>query len=262
MARRDASFRNTTSSLTPPVSWQSTRRGHKISERLARQITDQIITDDLEPGTALPSEAEMTGLYNVARGTLREALRILEVQGVISIKSGPGGGPIVERLGPDDFANMATVHLRSGSCTYRQVLEARLAIDPLMARMSAQSQNPEGLALVKAAIAGADDIAIEDEPEWQRHSGLFHEAVAQMCGNPVLYVLGASLTRVVHRLRARSVTPIEIREETILAHRKIADAITRGHPKEAEELMRSHMKAYVRTMDEAETPGLDRVVDW
>jgi len=259
------SAENGSPSVARLAAWETNRRGQKISERLARQISDHIVFDEVSPGTALPSEAEMTQIYGVARGTLREALRILEVQGIISIKTGAGGGPVVEQLRPDNFANMATFYLRGKTCTYREVLQARLAIDPLMARIAAERRSQEGLNLISSSLPDTDELSVDDVLEWQRLAGDFHEAVARMSGNPVLYLLGASLRQISYRLRVRgalAATPLELREEVVTVHRKIADAIMAGEGVMAEELMRDHMIAYVLAMDKANVPDLDEVVDW
>ncbi len=76
----------------------------KTSERVARDIVHDIAVQRLQPGDALPAEADMIGQYGVSRESLREALRLLEVQGLIAIRRGPGGGPTVGTVDPANLA--------------------------------------------------------------------------------------------------------------------------------------------------------------
>src|SRR6202008_3764003 len=98
-----------------------------------------------KPGDMLPSEADMIATYAVGRATVREALRLLEVQGLIGLKTGPGGGPGVAQLTARHLGDMARLHLKMAGATYGELVRARLAIEPLMARLAAETQDPEGL---------------------------------------------------------------------------------------------------------------------
>ena len=79
---------------------------------LAREIVDDIETNARGPGDRLPREEEMLARYDVARATLREALRFLELQGVIHLQSGRGGGPVVARPQAADFASSMALILQ------------------------------------------------------------------------------------------------------------------------------------------------------
>jgi len=84
------------------------RRQPKTSERIARDIASHIVDNKLAPGTMLPTEREMIESMGVGRTTLREALRLLETRGVLTIKSGPRGGPVVRRPRPSDLSEALT----------------------------------------------------------------------------------------------------------------------------------------------------------
>ncbi len=71
------------------------KRGSKVAEAVARDILAGICNGGLVPGSQLPSEAQMLADYSIGRGSLREALRILEVHGIIRIKAGPSSGSLV-----------------------------------------------------------------------------------------------------------------------------------------------------------------------
>jgi GntR family transcriptional regulator, transcriptional repressor for pyruvate dehydrogenase complex len=81
-------------------------RSLKTSESVARDIVDDIVVRRLREGDNLPPETAMLQQYGVSRETLREGLRLLEAQGLISIRRGPGGGPIVAAIDP---ANLGRV---------------------------------------------------------------------------------------------------------------------------------------------------------
>ena len=72
-------------------------RSPKTSERVARDLVTHIIDNNLAEGTKLPNEKQLAEVFQVGRTTLREALRLLETHGVIIIRPGPGGGPVVRR---------------------------------------------------------------------------------------------------------------------------------------------------------------------
>src|SRR3954454_19262155 len=114
------------------------KRGAKIAEYLAQAIVHEIVSRKLAPGTLLPSEAQMIEDYGVGRGSLREALRILEVQGIIALKPGPNGGPVVEETDVRDFGRMSSLFFHLNGATFNQLLEARLALEPLMVRLAAE----------------------------------------------------------------------------------------------------------------------------
>ena len=114
------------------------KRGSKIAEAVAREILTRICKGGLAPGSQLPGEAQMLADYHVGRGSLREALRILEVHGIIKIKAGPGGGPVVVGTTTNDFGRMATMFFQAGGMTFREVIDARLVLEPLMARLAAE----------------------------------------------------------------------------------------------------------------------------
>jgi GntR family transcriptional repressor for pyruvate dehydrogenase complex len=119
------------------------KRSEKVSESVARRILADITDSAIAPGGQLPSEGEMLRRFAVGRGSLREALRILEVYGVIAVRPGPGGGPVVRSVGSSDFARAATFYFQLGGARFQEVIEARREMEQMMARLAAQVETPE-----------------------------------------------------------------------------------------------------------------------
>jgi GntR family transcriptional regulator, transcriptional repressor for pyruvate dehydrogenase complex len=242
--------------------WKRARRNDKMSERLARQIVNDIVSQNRGPGFKLPAEGDMVRDYHVSRGTLREALRLLEMQGLIEVKPGPGGGPIIAELHPTDFARMLKFHFRIRGSTYRDVLIARLAIEPVMARLAAEASDPKGLAALAKVIERCEQTDLDDEHEWRESSHLFHGVVASMSGNTLLNLLGLSLKHIYHDWATSSITPRRMRAEVLAVHKTIAKAIFAGDGAKAERLMREHMLFYAECSGDLHSTSLDERIRW
>lgn len=258
----DGDAEHLTRTLARAVDWHENRRPEKIAEWLARQIVDEVGQRKLQPGAMLQAEAEMIKTYNVGRATLREALRLLEVQGFIVMKPGPRGGPVLADLSPADFARMGKLHLRTRNSTFREVLQARLAIEPLMARLAAEAQDKEGLKALRKAIEIADEVDLADQAAWQYASDLFHATVASISGNTVLDLLGMFLKEAYHSRPRNALTPVKMRSATREVHREIAQAIFDGDADRAEQLMRDHMLNYAKRSNKFHSASLDEAIPW
>src|SRR5699024_9522175 len=123
------------------IAWE--RRGEKVSSTIAREIVREIAHDHLAPGARLESESVMLERYQVARASLREALRILEVHGLVRMKPGPGGGPVVSEVDSRDFGRMATLFFQVLDIRFAELVEARLILEPLVARLAAERHDAE-----------------------------------------------------------------------------------------------------------------------
>jgi DNA-binding FadR family transcriptional regulator len=203
----------------------------------------------------------MLAEYGVGRASLREALRILEFHGLISIRSGAGGGPVVGGVHTEDFGRMATLYFQAGSMTFRELIEARLILEPVMARLAAERRDPELLDQLLEAGAhrksppGDDDVYLYSSRD-------FHRLVAQMAGNSILYLFGYSLHTIFQDRVRGMLFPVSRRGEVFAAHAAIAQAIADGEPARAEELMREHMARYARYAKRRYPALWDEVVDW
>jgi GntR family transcriptional repressor for pyruvate dehydrogenase complex len=108
-------------------------RGLKTSERVATALVSEIVNSQLQAGDRLPNEAAMVEQFQVGRGSLREALRILEVHGLISMRSGPGGGPVITAVDPRDVARTFSLYLHLRGAKVRELIEASLFMEPMIA---------------------------------------------------------------------------------------------------------------------------------
>ena len=233
------------------------KRGAKIAEAIAKDILTRIRRDGLANGSQLPSEAQMVADYSVGRASLREALRILEIHGLIKIKAGPGGGPVVTGLSTRDFGRMATLYFESGSMTFREVIDARLVMEPMMARLAAERRDPK---LVAELLASG--TVTENDEAYLSSSARFHRLVASMSGNRVLNLLSHSLEDIFHERVSGMLFPVSRRSEVVAAHTAIAKAIAKGKGAEAERLMREHMAEYAKYVGRRHPALMDEVVAW
>jgi DNA-binding FadR family transcriptional regulator len=112
-------------------------RAVKASEQVAQAIVRDMVQRGLGSGERLPGEAAMAASYRVSRATLREALRILEVQGLISLKPGPGGGPTVGTVEPRNLARTQSLYFHLGAARYRDVMAAQVEMESTCARLAA-----------------------------------------------------------------------------------------------------------------------------
>jgi GntR family transcriptional repressor for pyruvate dehydrogenase complex len=235
-------------------------RGEKVASRVARQIVRDIVERDMQPGDPLESESGMLARFGVSRASLREALRILEIQGLITIKPGPGGGPSLAAVDSSDFGRMATLFFQVKRVTLGAVLEARLVIEPVMAGLAATRHDPALNDRLEAVVAQHYNTA--SDTEWIATTQEFHELVCSMSGNPLLNLLALALKDIYTDRVKGYVFPEENRDHVRTTHGKIAKAIVRGDAKTSERLMRDHM-AKLAEFFEARHPGLmDELVDW
>jgi DNA-binding FadR family transcriptional regulator len=244
------------------AAWLGMERAEKVPEIVARRILREVVQKEMRRGDRLPSEAVMLAQFGVGRASLREALRILEIHGLVRIKPGPGGGPVVTEATAADYGASTTLYLHRMGATFRELVEARRVIEPVMARFAAERLTPEVAARLKDAVAAGWD-ALEGRPEdWSDASEAFHSTVASASGNRVLDLYAGALVAIERNRLSPLFTDLEDRRRTLRIHDRIADAVLNRDADRAEELTRKHMQALVETWQSNFARQMSDVIEW
>ena len=239
-----------------------TVRQLKRSESIARMLVDRITSSRLKDGDSLESEIVMMEELKTGRGSLREAFRILELSGVLEVRTGPTGGPIVRDPDISHFGGMWSLFLRMNGCTYRELMEAHMLTVPPIAAIGAKKRNPEHLAALQAAIDLEASIAPEDGHGYMAANAAFHDAIARLADNRAMYLSLRGNHWITSILFAEVVLVAEVQEEVLDAHKHIVKAITDGSPGRAESLMRKHLELSLQYCERKFGTMIDQPVRW
>ena len=236
-------------------------RPRKTATLLAQRIVAEIADRDLPVGTPLPPERDMLEQYGVARGTLREALRFLEIQGVITIKTGPGGGPMVARPESRHLASTIAMMLQLTHTSFRSVLEARAVLEPALARRAAERITDEGLKTLHDSL-DAMRKHIDDVDYFLAENERFHALVAQAAGNQVFAMLITSLNWISDGTPLGVEYPIESREAVCKEHARIYQAIARRDSDRAAAAMAVHIGDFATYLERKFPRVVDAPLRW
>lgn len=224
----------------------------RLSEAAVEQIRDLIFHRELPPGSKLPSERQLAQTLEISRASVREALRVLEIMGLIDVK--PGSGAFVKDR-TEDILLPLPAWLPSHKETLREHFEVRQVIEPRAAAMAAERATPKMIQEMKETLdefvelVEADDLAglmlVDAE---------FHRQVAQATGNKTLSLLMDTITQfLLEGWKASLRVPGRI-EKTTEEHQRILSAIIDKDPDGASEAMAHHLKKAVADLQEM---GLD-----
>ncbi|MBC3191746.1 FadR family transcriptional regulator [Pseudonocardia sp. C8] len=181
---------------------QVVRRG-LLPTHTARRILRDFHERGLEPGDGLADEATLIKRYEVSRGTLREALRLLTFLGAVTVKAGPNGGPRLATPGPDVVASAMGMVVQFRGATLRSVFEARIAVEPAVAALAAAHRTEHDLVLLDDSVDALRRAQRVRGPEYAVHSGRYHLRVAEAAHNDVLATIVPALATMTTTVRWR-----------------------------------------------------------
>jgi DNA-binding FadR family transcriptional regulator len=216
---------------------------------LADTLRERILTGEVLEGTPLPPERAMVDETGLGRGSVREALRVLEAEGLIRTKTGRHGGAFTTLPDESGMARFVSQFVRGRHVPIRALLEARTAIEPNLAYFAALNRTDADVLALKNACAEME--AAPGDPEFGHHNLAWHFAVANASHNELLMAFLTSIANAIasesaaHGFEARAFG--EIRTAVIHAHRGITDAVERREADAAKRRMERHLKAYAAT---------------
>ena len=211
--------------------------GRRLYEQLERLLREYVREHGLQPGDRLPSERVLAEALKVSRASLRQATVSLEVQGLLEVRH--GGGIYVRSLDvdPQRLKEMLTRRRR-----LPDVLEAREAIECMLAHLAAQRRSEEDMAAIDAAIE-AMSAEILNGGIGASSDREFHAAVARGGKNKLLLDVMKALEDPIQETRLESLSEPGRPPRSLADHRRIAEAIRRQDTRGAERAMRRHLRA-------------------
>jgi GntR family transcriptional regulator, transcriptional repressor for pyruvate dehydrogenase complex len=234
-----------------PVAWDAVATTNREKpELIADELRALIVSGKVAEGDSLGREPDLVERFGVSRPSLREALRILEAEGLITVVRGVLGGVVVRAPDVSVTARTAAVLLQSRNVTLGDVHDARSVIEPAAARLVASGSSSSR----KAAVADLEQLieqqrlVIDDPEKFGRANAAFHEQLVVLAGNQTLAIVAEMLNEVV----ARAVTAVSqrgsrdseaTRRRGIRSQERLLELIAVGAGIEAEEHWRAHMTA-------------------
>ncbi len=157
-------------------------------EAVAEEIKSLMARQGLRPGDRLPGESELIGHFGMAKGTIREAMRILETQGLIRTRTGPGGGSFVNEVPRDRAKMLLGNYFYFHDLRVDDIYQLRCLLEPELAAGLAGKLSPEVLAELRAIIRRYDAPSQSPQEERDQHiaSLEFHKVLAREAQNPLL----------------------------------------------------------------------------
>lgn len=200
---------------------------------IADDLRDRILGGEFQEGDQLGTEAELLELFDVSRPSLREALRILEAEGFVSIVRGVLGGVIVHLPDRRMTARAAAVLLHSREVDLADVFETSAILEPAAARLTALGRGRHGAARRLRAVIGEQKLSINDPARFAGAVQRFHQEIIDSAGNKTLVIVTEMLDEVIARaitdIRSRSADePIAYRRRAIRSHEQLAELIDTG----------------------------------
>ncbi|WP_206452743.1 FadR/GntR family transcriptional regulator [Aurantimonas marina] len=223
------------------------RRRRKRPDIIADQLRELIVAHGLRPGDPIASEWFQSQNIKASRGTLREALQILEFQGLITSKTGPGGGTFVSAVSPDQAIRLLDNLFLFEQPSIANIYALRKWAEPELAASVAGKLSPEGFEAMQSTIRLYEDEPTTAEEEYaQRLAELdFHEELTRHSDNPLLAFIGRfllSLLREMTVCRAIYKEPNPGLRETGLHYQvRLLRALKAGDPELCRMIMRAHM---------------------
>jgi GntR family transcriptional repressor for pyruvate dehydrogenase complex len=207
--------------------------------RLYEQLVERLVTlvreMGLQPGDKLPPERELAGQIGVSRASIRQALVVLEVQGLVEVRHGEG--TILLHTAPNRAVVAA---LRTHEGRLRDVHDAREALEVKIADLAAVRRTDTDLKAIDDALefmAGEVDAGDRGLGGDER----FHHAVTQAAHSPVLEDLMQQISESIRETRLESLSQPGRPQKSLRSHRKIAEAIRAGDGRAAARAMRAHI---------------------
>jgi len=209
-----------------------------IHEKVVARFLESVQSGKMRPGQKLASEIQLATDFQVSRNILREALKTLEVLGVVEISH--GRGTFISPQALQRIANTDLIRALAFNQSVSELLEARIVIEPGLAEFAAQRRTADDIELLWSK-AGNMVQNYEDE---YRNNGLFHLAVAQISGCTVLVKYLESLLKQLqysdYGKFVETLTEKHLRQE-VMDHKKIIECIIDSDGKAAKNLMYAHL---------------------
>jgi DNA-binding FadR family transcriptional regulator len=219
--------------MAEPVGFERVRPV-RLYERIVDQIEGALARGELKPGQRLPSERELVAAFGTSRSTVREALRVLESNGVVRSRPGDPNGPEVLPYSMGGLEKQMRRLARADQLTLSQLLVSRMMLDSTANRLAATLRTPQQLHLMDEAIEAMRAAIDVGYQAFSEADFAFHEAVAVASGN-VLIQVGNSVVRdtvlslisdkIAHARNAKALMRTSLRHhEHVLAAIRAGDA--------------------------------------
>jgi DNA-binding FadR family transcriptional regulator len=173
---------------------------NRVFQDVVDQIQEAIVSGKLAPGTRLPAERDLKEMFNTSRGTLREALRVLEQKGLIEIKLGVAGGAIVKRMDGDPLMESLALLIQSGEVSLEHLSEFRIKIEGSLAALATERATAEDIQeLERLQDSARHCFEIQDWENFLKIDEAMHTYLGTMSRNPVFQFVQKSIHDNIHR---------------------------------------------------------------
>lgn len=214
-------------------------RRNRIYEEIARRI-EKMITEKMKPGDMLPPERQLADMFGVSRSSIRDAIRTLELSGMVEARQGLG--TVVREPSADSVVSPLTSILVQKRKLVGELLDVRKMIEPPLAARAAVHATPDEVAEMEAILQrqrekmNLGELAIDEDAE-------FHYAIALAADNSVVLKVIDVLMDLLRDTRERSLQMTGRPERSMAGHQEILDAIKRQDAAGAEAAMCRHIEA-------------------
>ena len=225
-------------------------RQPRVADIVAARLRDDILSGRLKEGDILPSQESLFTEFGVSPPALREAIHILEVDGLVSVRRGNVGGAVVHLPSAERTAHMISMVLQSRSSTPADVSGALIHLEPICAGMCAAREDrlTEVVPYLQVEIDRQEE-QFGDASQYVRNARRFHEALVSRCGNEPMILLIGSLELIwsAHESSVWGDEGDPMAHKTMRAalrdHQRLVDAIRDGNANRAVRLAQDHLAA-------------------
>ncbi len=223
-------------------------RPNRVFQNVVDQIQQAILDGRLQAGDQLPSEMKLKEIFNTSRGSVREALRVLEQKGLVRIKTGVTGGAVVREMDTSPISESLDLLIQCQKVSVEHLVEFREQVEGIVAALAAERSSDSDSSSVGRLLERARQLLDAPDGHWEELLDLdvqAHIAIAEMAGNPIfLAVLKMVHENMINAYDWSALKTPTIMKDNFADMEALMEAVSRGRSNEAAFLARYHVRKF------------------